>query len=130
VATAQALAQALAALDLPVHAQAQGATTSHQLALEAACWGGGQAAARQLQAARLLACGIGLPLPQVPGDVNGLRLGVPEIVRLGFGPEHMEELAALIAVALGSPAGAAAAASDVTALRQRVARGPLRFVRH
>jgi glycine hydroxymethyltransferase len=125
-ATAKALAVALAALGLPVHAQARGATTSHQLALEAARWGGGQAAARRLEAARLLACGIGLPIAELPGDVNGLRLGTPEIVRLGFGPEHMAELAALIAGALdGRPQPDA-----VTALRQRVATGPLRFVRH
>jgi glycine hydroxymethyltransferase len=85
--------------------------------------------ARGLEAARLLACGIGLPLPEVAGDVNGLRLGVPEIVRLGFEAGHMGELAALLAAALASPEGAAAAAPEVSALRRRVARGPLRHVR-
>ena len=50
----------------------------------------------------MLSCGIGLPVAEVPGDVNGLRLGTPEIVRLGFGAEHMGELAALIAGALDS----------------------------
>jgi glycine hydroxymethyltransferase len=125
-ATAKALADALAhAHGLPVFARERGATTSHQLAIEAARWGGGQAAARKLEAARLLACGIGLPIAEVPGDVNGLRLGTPEIVRLGFGPGHMGELAALIAAALDGRPDAAA----VTALRRRVAVGPLRFVR-
>jgi glycine hydroxymethyltransferase len=129
-ATAKALADALAgAHGLPVFARERGATTSHQLAIDAARWGGGQAAATQLEAARLLACGIGLPIDEVAGDVNGLRLGVPEIVRLGFGPEHMDELAALIAAALESPSRAAAVAPEVTALRRRVASGPLRFVR-
>jgi glycine hydroxymethyltransferase len=124
--TAKALADALAqAHGLPVFARERGATTSHQLAIEAARWGGGQAAARLLEAARLLACGIGLPVADVPGDINGLRLGTPEIVRLGFGPEHMSELAALIAAALDGRPDAAA----VTALRRRVAVGPLRFVR-
>jgi glycine hydroxymethyltransferase len=125
-ATARALAQALThEHGLPLFARERGATTSHQLALEAARWGGGQAAARKLEAARLLACGIGLPLAAVPGDVNGLRLGTPEIVRLGFGPEHMSDLAALIAGALdGRPQPEA-----VTALRQRIAKGALRFVR-
>lgn len=125
-ATAKALADALAQTHgLPVFARERGATTSHQLAVEAARWGGGQTAARKLEAARLLSCGIGLPIADVPGDVNGLRLGTPEIVRLGFGPEHMGELAALIAAALdGRPAP-----EQVTALRRRVARGPLRFVR-
>jgi glycine hydroxymethyltransferase len=125
-ATAKALADALASTHgLPVFARERGATTSHQLAIEAARWAGGQTAARKLEAARLLACGIGLPITEVPGDVNGLRLGTPEIVRLGFGPEHMGELAALIASALdGRPEP-----ERVTALRQHVVKGPLRYVR-
>jgi len=120
VATAQALALALIREGLPVHAAGRGATASHQFAIEAAGWGGGQAAARRLAEAGLLACGIGLPhalVPSLRDDVNGLRLGVPEIVRFGMGPEHMGELGALIARALGDEP--AAVASDVARLRQR-----------
>ena len=98
--TAQALARALHHQGLPVYAFDRGATTSHQFAVEAARWSGGQAAARRLALAGLLACGIGLPIAPVAGDVNGLRLGVPEIVRLGMKPEHMGELGSLIARAL------------------------------
>jgi glycine hydroxymethyltransferase len=130
-ATARALAQALSEREgLPVFGREHGGTSSHALAIEAARWGGGQAAARRLERARLLTCGIGLPhalVPSLPGDVNGLRLGVPEIVRLGMGPAEMEELAALIARGLRSELDARAAADGVTALRQRF-RG-LRFVR-
>ncbi len=115
--TARALAQALQREGLPVYASAKGATTSHQFALEAARWGGGQAAAKRMARAGLLACGIGLPIAPVEGDVNGLRLGVPEIVRLGMKPEHMGELGALIARALGERPDAAAA--DVEAFRRR-----------
>ncbi len=116
-ATAQALAQALLREGLPVYAAGRGATTSHQFAVEAARWGGGQAAARRMARAGLLACGIGLPIAPVDGDTNGLRLGVPEIVRLGMAPQHMDELGSLIARALSAePAGAAA---DVAAFRQR-----------
>ena len=115
--TARALAQALQREGLPVYASAKGATTSHQFALEAARWGGGQAAAKRMARAGLLACGIGLPIAAVEGDVNGLRLGVPEIVRLGMKPEHMGELGALIARALGERPDAAAA--DVEAFRRR-----------
>ena len=119
VATSQRLAAALAAEGLPVFAQDRGATTSHQLAVEAARWGGGQAAARRLEAARLLACGIGLPVAPVAGDLNGLRLGTPEIVRRGMGPQDMPALAALIVRALaGDPA---AVADDVTRLSRRFA---------
>jgi glycine hydroxymethyltransferase len=126
-ASARALAEALAALGLPVFAAERGGTRSHQLAVEAARWGGGQAAARRLEASRLLACGIGLPLARVPavdGDVNGLRLGVPEIVRLGLGPAEMPELAALIVRALAGEAVGEA----VSALRRRFS--GLRFVRN
>lgn len=127
-ATAKALADALASAGLPVFAAARGATTSHQFAVEAAHWGGGQAAARVLEGSRLLACGIGLPtaaVAPIDGDVNGLRLGVPEIVRLGFAPQHMGALGALIARALAGEA----VGPEVTALRARVATGPLRYVR-
>jgi glycine hydroxymethyltransferase len=127
-ATARALAEALGAAGLPVFARERGATTSHQFALEAARFGGGQAAARRLARTRLFACGIGLPIDPVPGDVNGLRLGVPEIVRLGFGPEHMADLGALIARALSQDP--AAVAPDVTALRRRVCGGRgMRYMR-
>jgi glycine hydroxymethyltransferase len=116
-ATASALARSLHAAGLPVFAIERGATTSHQFAIEAARFGGGQAAARRLERARLLACGIGLPTPPVAGDVNGLRLGVPEIVRLGMGPQHMGELGALIARALlGEPEPVA---GHVSAFRRR-----------
>ena len=116
-ATARALAASLQAHGLPVYASGRGATTSHQFAVEAARWGGGQAAAKRLAKAGLLACGIGLPIAPVEGDVSGLRLGVPEIVRLGMGPEHMDELGTLIARALtGDPLEVAA---DTAALRHR-----------
>lgn len=115
--TARALAQALQREGLPVYAMARGATTSHQFAVEAARWGGGQAAAKRMARAGLLACGIGLPIAPVEGDINGLRLGVPEIVRLGMTAEHMGELGALIARALGDRPEAVA--RDVEAFRQR-----------
>lgn len=115
-ATARALAEALHALGLPVHAMERGATQSHQLALQAARWGGGQTAARHMARAGLLACGIGLPIAPVPGDINGLRLGVPEIVRLGMGPSHMPALASLIGRALGAD-DALLLADEVAAFR-------------
>ena len=115
--TARALAQALHREGLPVYAMARGATTSHQFAVEAARWGGGQAAAKRMARAGLLACGIGLPIAPVEGDINGLRLGVPEIVRLGMSAEHMGELGSLIARALGD--APEATARDVEAFRQR-----------
>lgn len=104
VATAGALAEALAAEGLPVFRTSRGYTASHQFALEAAAFGGGQTAAKKLRRAGLLACGIGLPRAAIEGDVNGLRLGTPELVRWGMKTSDMARLARLIADALQSNA--------------------------
>lgn len=125
--TAKVLADALIARGLPVYAAGKGGTTSHQLAVEAHRWGGGQAASKLLRKANILACGIGLPINAVDGDVNGLRLGVPEIVRLGMGPEHMAELANFLARVLIGNEAPDQVAADVTAFRLRFQ--SLKFVR-
>lgn len=118
-ATAKALAEALAERQVPVFARDRGMTTSHQFAIEAGAYGGGQAAAKRLRAVNILSCGIGLPLAEVPGDVNGLRLGTPEIVRFGMRPEHMPELAGYIAEGLSGARPDEAIARDVTDFRRR-----------
>ena len=66
----------------------------------AAAFGGGQAASKKLRQAGFLASGIGLPIKDVPGDMNGLRIGTPELVRRGIKPEHAPQLAELIAEGL------------------------------
>ncbi|KNX42901.1 Serine hydroxymethyltransferase [Roseovarius tolerans] len=100
VAVAQALSSALEAEGLPVFKARDTATQSHQFALEAAAFGGGQAASKRLRLAGFLACGIGLPIDPVAGDMNGLRIGTPELVRWGVTPEDTPRMAALIARAL------------------------------
>ncbi len=109
-ANAAALADELARLDLPVFRTAHGATTSHQLALDATAWGGGHAASQQLRTANLLACAIGLA---GVGDGAGLRLGTPEITRFGMAIEHMPELAQLIADGLTGTPGVAARTGEL-----------------
>ncbi|MEX0365818.1 MAG: serine hydroxymethyltransferase [Ruegeria sp.] len=100
VELAQALAAEMEALDLPVFKGVGGATASHQFAIEAAAFGGGQAASKTLRRAGFLACGIGLPIDPVDGDMNGLRIGTPELVRRGVTPDHAAELAALVSQGL------------------------------
>ncbi len=102
ISVSQALASALDREGLPVFATQQGFTQSHQFAIEAAQFGGGQAASKTLRKAGFLACGIGLPIAPVEGDMNGLRIGTPELVRWGVTVDHIEEIAALIAAALKS----------------------------
>jgi glycine hydroxymethyltransferase len=117
VDTAARLADELAAAGLPVFAGAHGPTWSHQFALRAQAWGGGQAAARRLRRANLLTCGIGLPDSSVDGDVNGLRIGTPELVRRGAKPSDMAGLAALVARGLDPATDPGRVAADVTAWR-------------
>lgn len=118
VSVARALAAALAAEGLPVFAGARGGTQSHQFAVEAAGFGGGQAASKTLRRAGFLACGIGLPLPEVAGDLNGLRIGTPELVRRGVSEADAPELARLIAAALRAN-DPSALAGEVAGFRRR-----------
>ncbi|WP_306110341.1 MULTISPECIES: serine hydroxymethyltransferase [unclassified Roseovarius] len=92
----KALAESLAANGVPVFNTPNGYTNSHQFAIEAASFGGGQAASKTLRKAGFLACGIGLPIAEVPGDMNGLRIGTPELVRWGVTAQDAPALAALI----------------------------------
>jgi glycine hydroxymethyltransferase len=117
--TAKALAEALAAEGIAIHAADRGMTTSHQFALEAASYGGGQRVAKLLRQANILSCGIGLPLPEVEGELNGLRFGTPEIVRWGMGPQHMPQVARFIADVLTGRRAAQSVAPEVAAFRSQ-----------
>jgi glycine hydroxymethyltransferase len=119
IRTAQAFAAALVDCGLPVFARDRGMTTSHQFAIEAHDFGGGQAMAKLLRRANILACGIGLPLPEIEGDVNGLRMGTPELVRWGMTAKDMPQLATFIADVLQGRNAPEAVAPEVTAYRRQ-----------
>lgn len=93
----KSLANALSNLGVPVFGKDKGFTSSHQFAIEAASYGGGQAASKTLRKSGFLACGIGLPIEAVEGDMNGLRIGTPELARWGVEVEDTPKLAELIA---------------------------------
>lgn len=104
VEVSQGLAEALARKGLPVFGSEEGFSHSHQFAICAAPFGGGQSASRRLYRAGFLTSGIGLPLEPSNTDTNGVRIGTPEIVRWGVTIEHIPLLANLIADALqGDP---------------------------
>jgi len=92
----QAMAAAMQKRGAPVFAENKGFTSSHQFALQAKTYGGGQAASKTLRKAGFLACGIGLPIDPVDDDLNGLRIGTPELVRWGVQIGDAERLADLI----------------------------------
>jgi glycine hydroxymethyltransferase len=119
VATACALADSLVERGIPVFSTAQGITASHQFAIEAASYGGGQTAARKLRQANILSCGIGLPIAAVDGDMNGLRIGTPEVVRWGMTVDDMPALGSLIARGLRGNESPTQLAAEVTAVRRR-----------
>ncbi len=98
----RAFAQALNDEGLKIFATEKGFTNSHQFALEAADFGGGQAASKHLRRGGFLASGIGLPINQVEGDLNGLRIGTPELVRWGVTCEDIRVIASLFARTLRS----------------------------
>ena len=100
VRVAKSLAEALDVAGMPVFARSHGFTNSHQFALRAEKFGGGQSASKKLRKANLLVSGIGLPIPLVAGDLNGIRFGTPEIVRWGVDVNDVRQLAEFISKAL------------------------------
>lgn len=119
VSTAKALAAEIHAGGVSVFAADRGFTTSHQFAIMAAPFGGGQNAARMMRRSGLLACGIGLPVGHVDGDTAGLRIGTPEIVRMGMTEKDMPELARLIVASLDSSTDHGALAARVAEFRSQ-----------
>ncbi len=124
---AKALAEALDAAGVAIFARDRGMTTSHQFAIEAARFGGGQTAAKLLRQANILSCGIGLPLPEVDGDLNGLRMGTPEIVRWGMTAKDMPQVARFIADVLLKKRSPQSVAPDAAAFRSQFSK--LHFIR-
>jgi glycine hydroxymethyltransferase len=123
VATSKSLASALKTGGLPVFEVSHGdvalATDSHQFAVMSKEFGGGQAMARRLREVNILSCGIGLPVDAVEGDMNGLRLGTPEIVRTGMQEVHMNSVADFILDGLFRRRPSDQVADDVMNFRQQ-----------
>jgi glycine hydroxymethyltransferase len=95
-ATAKELAMQLDQRGLKIFAKERGFTQSHQFAIIANEFGGGQTASKKLAKSGLLACGINIPGEVVPGDNNAVRIGTPEVARLGMKVADMTKLADLI----------------------------------
>jgi glycine hydroxymethyltransferase len=118
IAAAQRFAYELDKEGIPIFAAQKGYTQSHQFAVLAETFGGGQAASARLRQAGFLTCGIGLPVAPVAGDLNGLRIGTSEIVRWGVTTEDIPEIARLLAKALRTDKPESLA-KEVSALRQK-----------
>ena len=102
-------------------------TASQAFAIEANGFGGGQAASKLLRQANVLTCGIGLPIAELNDDLNGLRMGTPEIVRWGMTPKDMPQVARFISDVLMEKRSAQSVAPEVAAFRAQFTK--LHFIR-
>ena len=117
--TAAALAEALLSRHVPVFGVGESPTTSHQFAIEAHRYDGGQTAAARLRKANVLVSGIGLPTAAVTGDLNGIRIGTPEITRLGMTADDMPALADFIARGLDTASDPTTLGAEVSTWRSK-----------
>jgi len=118
IVLAKTLAESLSKEGIEVFASSHGFTDSHQFALPAHRFGGGQTVSKKLRKAGFLACGIGLPMAAIDGDMNGLRIGTPELVRWGVTEDNAGDIAKLLAAALLSKQ-AQNLAPEVAAMRKQ-----------
>ncbi len=117
--SAATLASELQTHGIPVYTVQDTPTRSHQFAINATPYGGGQTLAKKLRRANLLTCGIGLPTPEVTGDLNGLRIGTPEVVRWGMTTAIMPEIATFFKRVLIDQESPEQVGQDVTEFRQQ-----------
>jgi glycine hydroxymethyltransferase len=100
IKNAKALAEALAGFGFGVLGEKRGYTASHQIAVDVTKFGDGGTIEKDLEMA-----GIILNRQLLPGDIKagrhymhpgGVRIGVPEVTRLGMKESEMKEIANFI----------------------------------
>jgi len=95
VENARALAEALHAKGFDVLGEKLGFTRSHTIAVRVEKEGGGEPVAKRLAAAGIIANKNLLPGDRSPKFPGGVRLGTPEVTRVGMGPREMARIAEL-----------------------------------
>ena len=119
VANARAFAAALASEGFDVLAEERGYTASHQVLTR---HGELDSGAGAKAAAKLEDAGIITNMNMLPGDTkamspSGLRLGVQELTRVGFGVDEMQDVASFYGRVLLKNENPAAVKADVHALK-------------
>ena len=116
VANARALGSALAEEGFDVIAEERNFTSSHQILTR---HGGPDSGAGKRAAQRLEDCGIITNMNMLPGDTkamsgpSGLRLGTPELTRIGMGANEMIDVAKFFARSLLSEENPERVKSDI-----------------
>ncbi|MCW6167869.1 MAG: serine hydroxymethyltransferase, partial [Thermoplasmatales archaeon] len=95
IANAKALAQALNERGFDVLAEPLGFTQSHTIAVRVTNEGGGEAVARALADAGIISNKNLLPGDASPKHPQGIRLGSPEVTRVGMKEREMGRIADL-----------------------------------
>ena len=122
VANAKSLGAALAAEGFDVLAEERGYTASHQVLTR---HGDPDSGAGRRAAATLEDAGIITNMNMLPGDTkamsgpSGLRLGVPELTRVGMGADEMQDVARFFARALIAEGEIATVKRDVIEFKSR-----------
>jgi glycine hydroxymethyltransferase len=100
IKNAKALAESLAGYGFGVLGEKRGYTASHQIAVDVSKFGDGGAIERELEKANII-----LNRQLLPGDIkagrhymhpSGVRIGVPEVTRLGMKESEMNVIASFI----------------------------------
>jgi glycine hydroxymethyltransferase len=100
IRNAKTLAQSLANFGFTVLGEKRGYTESHQLAVDVSKFGDGGTIEKELEKANII-----LNRQLLPGDIksgkhymhpSGIRIGVPEVTRLGMKENEMKEIASFI----------------------------------
>lgn len=100
ISNAKTLAESLANFGFRVLGEKRGYTESHQLAVDVSNFGDGGTIEKELEKANII-----LNRQLLPGDVksgkhymhpSGVRIGVPEVTRLGMKESEMKEIASFI----------------------------------
>jgi glycine hydroxymethyltransferase len=100
IKNAKTLAESLANFGFTVLGEKRGYTESHQLAVDVSKFGDGGTVEKELEKANII-----LNRQLLPGDIksgkhymhpSGVRIGVPEVTRLGMKESEMKEIASFI----------------------------------
>jgi glycine hydroxymethyltransferase len=123
IKNAKALAEALAGFGFGVLGEKRGYTASHQIAVDVTKFGDGGTIEKDLEKA-----GIILNRQLLPGDIKagrhymhpgGVRMGVPEVTRLGMKEDEMKEVATLIKRVVVDKQDSALVQKDVADFRKQ-----------
>jgi glycine hydroxymethyltransferase len=123
IKNAKTLAESLANFGFTVLGEKRGYTESHQMAVDVSKFGDGGTIEKELEKANII-----LNRQLLPGDIksgkhymhpSGIRIGVPEVTRLGMKESEMKEIASFIKQIVIDKSDAEKVGSSVSKFREQ-----------